>query len=311
MRPSLNNRLFLLFIISGFLSLLITCASGSNSRKLVIIVMDGARYTETFGAANASSHIPNLLRIAKNGVVANQTMNNGTTKTVPGHTALSTGIYENIANDGTEYPSNPSFMHFYLRKINQTEKVRIITSKDKLEVLASVKTGTYKNISSNCGINGIGTGFRDDRKTLEAILSVMKNDYPNLVFINFKEPDVAGHTGIWVDYINAIHQTDSYIGQLFDYISSNYYYKNDTDVIIVNDHGRHSDGIDDGFKGHGCNCEGCRHIMFIAYGPDFKKGFEYNAACDQTDIPVTAAYLLGVSLPASTGRILNEILVEN
>jgi bisphosphoglycerate-independent phosphoglycerate mutase (AlkP superfamily) len=146
---------------------------------------------------------------------------------------------------------------------------------------------------------------------MDVILNVMKEDHPDSIFINFKEPDVSGHTGIWADYINAIHLTDYYIGQLFDYINSSHYYKDITDIIIVNDHGRHSDGINGGFKEHGCSCEGCRHIMCIAYGPDFKKGFEYNAACDQTDIPVTAAYLLGVSLPASTGKIINEILVEN
>jgi hypothetical protein len=287
-------------------------AGGSTKpHKLVLIVMDGARYSETLGSPDTSSRVPNIAnRIAPAGSIVKNVYNNGITATVPGHTSLSTGVYENISNSGSEYPSQPSFMHIYLSRNLNPDAVWLITSKDSLEVLAYEKTRTYEKIRSSCGLNGYGSGHKDDAQTLVEVIALMDKHAPDVLFINFKGPDSAGHSGIWKNYCGAITQTDSFIGEIFDYIQKDPDYKGNTNLIVVNDHGRHSDGINGGFANHGCSCEGCRHIMCVGFGPDFKKGFVSTVNHEQTDIAVTAAYLLGFDLPSSTGKVISEIIAH-
>jgi hypothetical protein len=282
----------------------------SKPHKLVLIVMDGARYTETLGSPDKSSCVPNIAnRIVPAGSILHNVYNNGFTATVPGHAALSTGVYENISNSGSEYPSHPSFMHIFLSRNLNPNAAWLITSKDMLEALAYEKTRTQKKIRSSCGFNGYGSGHRDDAQTLAKVFALMDEYTPDVVFINFKGPDSAGHSGVWKDYCATITRTDSFVGEIFDYIQKDPDYKGNTNLIVVNDHGRHSDGINGGFANHGCQCEGCRHIMCVGFGPDFRKGFVSTANHEQTDIAVTAAFLLGFDLPSSTGKVIDEILI--
>ena len=47
----------------------------------------------------------------------------------------------------------------------------------------------------------------------------------------------------------------------------------------------------------------------IAYGPDFKKGFEDKAPVGNTDVPLTVASILKLEIPHK-GNLLGRILVE-
>jgi phosphopentomutase len=84
-------------------------------------------------------------------------------------------------------------------------------------------------------------------------------------------------------------------------------YKDKTTLIITNDHGRHIDNVADGFVSHGDGCDGCRHIEFLAVGPDFKKGIGFDIPYEQTDISQTVAKLLNFKMDYGKGKLITDI----
>ena len=62
---------------------------------------------------------------------------------------------------------------------------------------------------------------------------------------------------------------DSLINIILNFVKNDPIYQEKTSTFITNDHGRHND-LKGSFANHGNNCEGCKHILFAAYGPDFK-----------------------------------------
>ena len=77
---------------------------------------------------------------------------------------------------------------------------------------------------------------------------------------------------------------------------------NEYTMIVTNDHGRH----DYDFRGHGDNCEGCRHIMLLIIGPDTPKDKVVSAEKKEIDIAPTVGYLLGFETIYSKGEILKS-----
>jgi arylsulfatase A-like enzyme len=131
----------------------------------------------------------------------------------------------------------------------------------------------------------------------------MKDSHPHAVIVNCAETDILGHANKWEQYLSAIREVDSLIWVLWKYIQSDSIYKNTTTLFVTNDHGRH-DNEHGGFKSHGDSCEGCRHIMLLALGPQFKRGAEIMEAACQIDIAPTAAELLDITFPTVPGRSL-------
>ena len=134
----------------------------------------------------------------------------------------------------------------------------------------------------------------------------MSEHHPKLTLLGFREPDFSGHTNSWENYLQEIRNTDEYIYKIWDYIRNDPYYSGTTTLFIANDHGRHSDHVDDGFRSHGDGCEGCRHINFFAYGPDFKNGI-IDIRRELIDIPATIAEILHFKPEYIEGDIMYEL----
>lgn len=281
-----------------------------KTQNLLIIVVDGARYSETWGEPS-HRFIPHRSALLQEGVLCNQFYNNGTTSTVPGHTAMCTGVYENLNNSGLQYPANPSFFQYWLKIFKRPcSESWIITTKDKLEVLSDCVDPLWKGKyrpSANCGVNGLGTGYRDDSTTFRIAKSLFLQNHIRLALINFKQPDAAGHANDSAAYLKGILDTDNYIDLLWHQLQSDIFYKDKTTLIVTNDHGRHLPGHLDGFVSHGDNCDGCKHIEFFAMGPDFKKNYISTTPYEQIDITSTVAKLMGINIPAAKGKVIKDI----
>lgn len=281
------------------------------TENVLILIMDGPRYSETWGDPT-HQNIPYMANeMAHQGIVYTNFRNNGPTYTAAGHTAITTGIYQRIDNGGREFPKNPSIFQYFLKETGKAKKsAYVIASKDKLAILTDTKKrgwkGQYKPYS-DCGVNGLTTGYRDDATTCSNAISILEQDKPNLVLVNFRNPDSWGHAGNYERYISSMKLTDAYIYRIFKFVQENEHYRGKTTIFVTNDHGRHLDGHKDGFISHGDNCEGCRKINFFAYGPDFKSGIITDIAAEQIDIPVTVGELLGFCIPKSKGRVLTEL----
>ncbi len=304
-------------LLIGILSLflLFTCKKDKKNsnyipKKVIILVIDGPRYSETWGDFS-QQYIPNQKELSKKGVLYTSFYNNGGTYTNAGHVAITTGVYQTINNSGKEQPRNPSIFQYFNERQQWNENASwIIASKDKLEVLADCDLDPYNgnyNPKTNCGIAGNGSGYRSDAETMKVVFDVLRKKKPQLTLINLKEPDVYGHTGNWNNYLLGIRQSDMYLKQLFDFIETHPAYKNNTYLFVTNDHGRHSNGIRDGFKSHGDGCEGCRHINLFAYGPHIKQGVAITRAREQIDIPATVSSILGFEMPTGNGVVMSEM----
>ncbi len=282
-----------------------------KSTKVIVVVIDGPRYQETFGEPN-HTYIPYQSALCKEGTLCTSFYNEGTTNTVNGHTAICTGNYESLNNAGLDIPTFPSFFQYYIeQKKAPASKAWIIASKDKLEVLANCSDKTYMNKfqpSTDCGINGLATGYREDSITQKNVLNTLQQMHPDLMLVNYREPDFSGHANNWNNYIKGIQQTDKYVAAIWDYIQSDPYYKDQTMLFITNDHGRHNDGWKDGFVSHGDDCSGCRHIALLALGTDIKKNYTCNLNYSQIDITTTIAAIFNLNMPYANGKIIDDII---
>lgn len=304
---------------SVILLLALSCVKDINypadykTKNIVVVVIDGPRFSETWGDST-KIYIPRLSnQMFGEGVLNDQFYNNGITYTNPGHTAITTGNYQEIKNDGTELPISPSFFQFWNKAyFKDSTSTWLITSKGKLEVLSNCLNNEWsgKHIpSTNCGVDGLGaqSGYRVDSLTLKVALETFTKYQPKLTLINFREPDFSAHQNKWEDYLRGISLTDEYIYRLWDYLQANLNYKDKTTLFVTNDHGRHLDDVKDGFVSHGDDCHGCRHISLLAIGPDFKKGKIVSKERELIDISATIAELMGFEMPTSNGHIMTEL----
>ena len=316
--PALRVTLLLTFLLTLFTACALPAGPAGagerptyKTRNVVIIVIDGVRYSESFGDAKLAN-VPYLAKqLAPRGALYTDFRNEGSTRTNPGHVALVTGRYEAVANNGRELPSAPTITQLFLKKSGApSSAAAVIVSKDKLHVLGNSKAPDWKDLfvaTTSAGKRGFGSGYRKDRDTFKETLKILKRDHPRLVVVNFRGPDSAGHAGRWDAYLGAIRECDRYSWEIWQALESDPFYAGKTALFVTNDHGRHSDDKG-GFRGHGCRCEGCRRLSLVAVGPDFVRGKVFKERAEQIDLAPTVGALLNFDVPEAKGRVLRELV---
>lgn len=287
----------------------------TRTQHVVILVIDGPRYSETYGDS-AMQYIPFLRdSLMPHGTFYSNFFNNGVTLTVSGHATLTCGKYQNLNNSGLELPKFPGIFHYYLQQYPEdTLRTWIVGSKGKLEVLAGFRrdwSDTILQPKVHCGIDGKGVGYAKDYLTMQKVKSVLKSHSPKLMLINLLDVDVAGHAHNWDGYIRGIQTTDSCAWQIWQWIQSNPEMKDQTTLLITNDHGRHLDGRKNGFVSHGDLCYGCRKISLLALGPDCPKGKVVSARHSLIDIAPTVAEMLQFRMQRTPGDLLKDVVAGN
>jgi arylsulfatase A-like enzyme len=274
-------------------------------------VIDGPRFSETYGDSTCrlSPILCDSLRYQ--GAFYENFRNNGPTYTVPGHTAIVTGVYQRISNTGTALPRNPSLFQYYLKATGAAKTdAFIVSSKGKLDVLANTENKKWHDqflASTYCGPNGNGIGYGRDDKTFAKVTELVTSpNAPHVMLINLLAVDVNGHANNWEKYQESITACDAYASNLWGMIQSNPVLKNQTTLFITNDHGRHLDGVKSGFVNHGDHCEGCEHISLLILGPDTPKGLSVQKEGELIDLSKTISTLLHFEMPTSKGRFLQE-----
>jgi hypothetical protein len=270
----------------------------SCSQNVVIIVIDGARYTETCGAGIL--YMPHLWKEMRQlGTLWTNFRNDSLTLTDPGHSSIATGTWQLIDNKGFFRPSKPTIFEYFRKATGAPETATaVVVGKLKLEILAySTHPGygaEYKAFTS------IG---RDDTSVVSKLKMTLRQNHPKLTIVNLPSTDAAGHSGNWIQYISAIHSADSLIYDIWQTLQADPFYQNNTTLFITNDHGRH-DILHGGFKNHGDACDGCRHIMLFAIGRGFPTNTTIAKKRTQCDIAPTVGELLSFPTLYSTGTSL-------
>jgi hypothetical protein len=274
------------------------------AQNVIVVVVDGARYSETFGAG--STYIPHLNNDLKplGTLYTNFRIDSsaGLSYTNPGHATILTGTWQLIDNLGNNRPTRPTVFE-YMRKedSNPQSDCYVVTGKDKLDILTY---STYAGYGSNYGAVWVGDNTSSDALTYSKVLDVMEDYQPKILLVNFAEVDVKGHSGNFNNYLTAITNVDDIIYQLWQHIEDGDwgYTTSNTTMFITNDHGRH-DNLHGGFKDHADNCDGCTHIMLLALGRN-TIAQTISSTAYQRDIAPTIGELLDFETPFATGTSL-------
>ncbi len=296
---------------------------------VIIAIIDGIRYTESWGHPT-HEYIPRMANdMAPKGVINTQFFNDGECFTSPSHASILTGVYQSMDNEGLTASPQSSIMHHFLKTTGkENTKAFVISPKDKLATLAetseegwgdSFNPATYCGIDGSGFVSGTGEHYWDDVSIFDNALDTITKYHPEILLFNLFQADRSGHDNDWWAYIDALKATDEYFYQLWELIQSDSVYKDRTTLFITNDHGRHDDDQPDPFQNHGVDCgddtdcdrlntcDGCSHIFLYAYGPDFKEGVEVNTQRGLINIAPTVEELLEFDSPHSKAEVMTEL----
>jgi hypothetical protein len=288
--------------------------SGYKTEHVFIVVMDGVRYSETFGDPNPRL-IPHLDRdLRPQGTLFTHYYNRGVTVTRQGHSTLISGTWQTVPNGGPRLTRPTLFEYYRDEKRAPPPKCWSIFAKGPYAFDHYSSHPAYGSRYAGRHVHGgrEGDGLTEnapegDSVVVNQVIEVMKADQPDIVFINFGHTDHVGHGAKDIsEYYAAIKNCDEQMWRLWNTIQSDPHYRDTTTVFFTNDHGRHTND----FHNHGDHCEGCEHIMLLVLGPDIRKGAVVESEALQIDVATTAAELIGLQTPLATGRVLAECLTR-
>lgn len=278
-------------------------AGAYETRHVVIVVVDGARYSETFGDTTHAQVPRQALDLAPQGCFAT-CWNAGVTTTNPGHAAVLSGAYQAIANDGSERPHLPLVFEYYRAATGAPRsQTWFLSGKPKLEVMSN---SDHPDYGDSLGAM-VDVTCPTDSAAIARAEAVLLAGHPALVAVNLAQTDQVAHTGNWAGYLAALHRADSLVHDLWLKVQSDTALAGRTTLFVTNDHGRHDDAHG-GFQNHGCGCDGCRRLQLLALGPDFRAGHVRQGVAQLVDIVPTIGELLGFPTPWTTGHVLADLL---
>lgn len=274
--------------------------------KIMIVIIDGARYTETFGDLT-KTYTPKMWDLAKEGSIIDNFENDKYTYTSRAIPALWCGVWTDVQSvnyqgSNTNHAVLPTIFEYYRKQKNRS-------AEECFYILEYIPDLWLPSFDADYGpdywpqFHSVGS---NDSDVVTQTQLIMDNSQPHFMMVYLADVDHAGHSGNWQEYTTAIQTADSLVNVLWQKLQADPFYKNSTTLIVTNDHGRHDDQHG-GFQGHGCDCDGCRQIQFLALGPHIKKDYVSTQYHNIPDMAVTASHILGIQPTKSTGNIIQEI----
>ena len=121
--------------------------------------------------------------------------------------------------------------------------------------------------------------------------------HPRVLYIAYGETDEWAHAGQYLNYLNAAHQNDAWLAQLWGAIEQDPFYAKKTALFIAVDHGR---GADAKWTSHGKSVPGAHEIWCAILGPGVPARGEISGGSpiSQRQFAQTLASLLGLTYSA-------------
>ena len=298
--------------VAGSLALGCGLAAGQNgyrTENVVIAVMDGTAWRATFGDPE-HQYIPRLWNeLRPQGTLYTRFYNNDVTITKAGHSTIATGTWQKTRNRGPRSTRPTIFDYLHDEHGVAREKMWVVFGKGAYGYDPRTSFPAYRRRFEPSSEIGIGeSSLQADTDVFDKVVQVMRQDRPRIVYANFGGTDHLAHSGNWDRHVKAIRHQDELLTELWEEIQSDPHYRDRTALFLTNDHGYHLDGVHEGYAEHGDSCEGCRHIMLLALGPDIRQGAVVESPAYQTDIAPTVGELLGFQTPLADGEVLTSCL---
>jgi arylsulfatase A-like enzyme len=93
----------------------------------------------------------------------------------------------------------------------------------------------------------------------------LKKNKPKALYISYGETDEFAHEGAYNHYLDAAHQFDAWVGEIWDFVNTDPDYKGKTTLLITTDHGR-GDAIKAQWTSHGNKVKDCYQIWYAMIG---------------------------------------------
>jgi hypothetical protein len=287
----------------------ISCSQAYDTEHVVLVIIDGLRYTEGLGDSN-HTYVPRMHELSRQGAIAEPFTNDRHTNTMRAVPAIWCGAWTEVVSFPDRYCGGaenyrcelPTIFEYYRKHLSRPRE-------DCLYVLSDVGCVWKASFDPDYGsdywplYHCVGTTDIEVWKEAKTLLDTF---HPSFLLLYLCRVDHFGHSGSWSYYTRSIEIADSIVGMLWDFIESDPVYAGKTTVFVTNDHGRHTDD----FTGHDCDCEGCRTVQLLAVGPDIKQGLVSQVPRTICDITPTIGELLGFATEKATGSVMYELLAE-
>jgi len=155
-----------------------------------------------------------------------------------------------------------------------------------------------------------GNNERPDAVTYYLAKEYMKQNHPKVLQISFIETDAYAHRNLYKDYLSSAYNNDKMLEDIWNYIQTDPFYKDQTTLFLANDHGRGGNDGDD-WTHHNSKTPGSDQIWFAVLGPDVKPlGEVKSVQIYQNQYAKTIAALLGIDFksPNKVGDVIKTVV---
>lgn len=294
-------------LLLGILTLANSSRAADASRSVVIISIDGC-----VPSLMQDEYAKNLKSLWQDGCYSWDAQTVNPSVTMVAHASMLTGVLpekHGVKSNGYSADRDPMPVPTLLDLARKAGlQTAFIAAKHKMRHLE--KTSAYGCVKHPRNeIEELGYDPRDPHPAQRPrydVVRAVKECFgvvrPNVCFIHFSQPDLAGHTFGWgsSEYVYALRQVDVQIGELLAFWKRSAYL-DQTLIIVTADHGGHE-------KTHGTHSPEDMTIPWIAWGERIRKNHELQTAVNVVDTAATAAYFLKLKVPKSwDGQVISEI----
>jgi Metalloenzyme superfamily len=239
----------------------------------------------------------------------------------PGYSEIFCGYADTLVNSNS-YKNNPNtnVLEFINKQTKYKNRVAAFGAWDAFDrILNKPRSGfpvttafePFGGAHPNSNERLINAMLKDSYKpfNMEECLDVfthygameyLKKNKPKVLYISYGETDEWAHAGHYKSYLEAAHQFDDWLHDIWNYVQSDPQYKNKTSLFITVDHGR-GDLNKDQWTDHGSNIPDAHEIWFAVMGPDTPARGELKNGMQlyQKQFAQTIASMLGLHFTAS------------
>ncbi len=239
-------------------------------------------------------------------------LTNGLKFSYPGYSEMFCGVADpNIDSNAKKANPNLSVLEFLAAKPAFKGRVAAFCTWDVFPFIFRAEQNGLKVHTAWQGVQGASLSDRErmmnallpnlprywtdntfDVVTMEYAREYLMKQKPRVLYIGLGETDEWGHGRRYDLYLDAAHNSDRYLGELWKLLQGMPEYRDKTAMLITTDHGRGSTRVD--WTDHGKDVQDAEYIWIAVRGPDTPDmGVRQNVETTQSQVAATIANILG------------------